>query len=456
MLLFNIAAVLGPRWIAAAAHNGTSSISLWVLAALLFFVPTALIVTELSTRFPQEGGLYIWTREAFGDFHGFVAGWSYWVYTLFYFPGLLMASTAMSGYIMGGRGNALTIKQEFLVLGSLLLLTVAVWLNVVGLNVGKWLQNAGGVGTYVPLVVLAVIGGYLAMRHGSATHITLHNTLPTWDWGTVNFWSQIAFAFTGLELVCAMGAEVKNPRKTFPRAILGSGLLIAAIYIVGTLAVMSLMHPGDVDPKSGVFQAITSGSSLLGIAWVGVLCALAVTVGNAGGVGATVAGVSRVPFVAGIDNYLPKIFGKVHPQMADPVLVDHHPGGDLGGDPGGVQFPREHQRRVPDPDRCRDHSLFPAVPLYVCGGDQAGVPQGPRAGENAVLIPGGKAGVWIAGALGFMVTLGSMALACIPPNDVVNVAGFELKLVAGTVISIASGWCCLLRGARRQRARVAE
>ena len=75
VLLFNIAAVLGPRWIAAAAHNGTSSIGLWLLAALLFFVPSALVIAELSSRFPHEGGLYIWSKEAFGDFHGFIAGW---------------------------------------------------------------------------------------------------------------------------------------------------------------------------------------------------------------------------------------------------------------------------------------------------------------------------------------------------------------------------------------------
>ncbi len=76
VLLFNIATVLGPRWIAAAGHNGTSSISLWVLAAVFFFVPGALVINELSSRFPEEGGLYVWSREAFGDFLGFIAGWT--------------------------------------------------------------------------------------------------------------------------------------------------------------------------------------------------------------------------------------------------------------------------------------------------------------------------------------------------------------------------------------------
>src|SRR6202049_5247803 len=136
VLLFNIASVLGPRWGAAAAHNGPSSISLWILAALFFFAPTALVINELSSRFPNEGGLYVWSKEAFGDFHGFVAGWTYWIYTVFYFPGLLLASAAMSGYAAGSSGAALARNRTFLLAGSLILLFIAVFLNIVGLHIG--------------------------------------------------------------------------------------------------------------------------------------------------------------------------------------------------------------------------------------------------------------------------------------------------------------------------------
>src|SRR5216684_6835247 len=154
VLLFNIAAVLGPRWIAAAAHNGASSISLWILAAVLFFLPTALIIVELSTRFPAEGGLYVWSKEAFGDFHGFVAGWAYWIYTFFYFPGLLSASVAMSVFIGGPKYAWLADSKIYTLCASLALLVIAALLNIVGLNIGKWLQNAGGLGTYLPLLML--------------------------------------------------------------------------------------------------------------------------------------------------------------------------------------------------------------------------------------------------------------------------------------------------------------
>src|ERR1700680_85568 len=271
VLLFNIATVLGPRWVAAAGHNGTSSISLWVIAAIFFFVPSALVINELSSRFPEEGGLYVWSKEAFGDFHGFVAGWTYWIYTVFYFPGLLMASAAMSGYVVGSRGVLLAQDRTFLLVGSFALLMVAVAVNIIGLNVGKWLQNAGGVSTYLPLLMLTGIAAVLYFRQGSTTHFTMANMLPHWNWDTVNFWSQIAFAFAGLELVSAMSEEVRNPRRTLPRAVLGSGVLIAAMYIAGTFAVLSLIPAAQIDPSSGVFAAITVGSTALRVGFVGGL-----------------------------------------------------------------------------------------------------------------------------------------------------------------------------------------
>src|SRR5438128_411786 len=321
VLLFNIATVLGPRWIAAAAHNGTSSISLWVLAAVLFFVPMALVINELSSRFPEEGGLYVWSKEAFGDFHGFVAGWTYWIYTIFYFPGLLLASVAMSAYVLGGKGAELAQNRTYLLIGSLALLAVAVVLNIIGLNIGKWLQNAGGVGTYVPLMMLVGMGAYIYMHHGSQTPINWSNIIPTkrnLDLDTMNLWASIAFAFTGLELCSAMSEEVKNPQKKIPRAIYAAGIMIAAIYILGTIAVMVMVPSEGVDPKSGVLQAIHDGSALSGIAFFSIIAALLVTVGNAGGSGFTVAGISRVPFVVGIDHYLPAAFGKIHPKWKTP------------------------------------------------------------------------------------------------------------------------------------------
>jgi len=450
VLLFNIATVLGPRWIAAAAHNGTSSISLWVIAAVFFFVPTALVVTELSTRFPDEGGLYVWSKEAFGDFHGFVAGWTYWIYTVFYFPGLLLASVSMSAYVAGSGGAALAQDRTFLLVGSFVILFVAVALNIVGLNIGKWLQNAGGVGTYIPLLILTGVAAMLWFRQPSVTHFTVANMLPTWDWDTVNFWSQIAFAFSGLELVSAMSEEVRDPQRTLPRAILGSGVMIAVIYIVGTFAVLSMVPADQVDPKSGVFQAITQGSTLMGIGLLGVLAASLVSVGNAGGVGSTVAGIARVPFVVGIDRYLPAAFGRIHPRWRTPhisILVQ-------AGVSGAVLL----LSQINETTRGAYQALIdvaviiyfiPFLYMYAAAIKLVGRADREQ-NPHAILIPGGKAGVWVTSGLAFMVTLVCIVVSAIPPGDSANKVVFVVKVVGASVVAVALGLILYYRGARQK------
>jgi len=456
VLLFNIACVLGPRWIAAAGHNGPSSISLWILAAVFFFVPGALVINELSSRFPEEGGLYIWAKEAFGDFHGFIAGWTYWIYTVFYFPGLLLASASMAAYIIGPHGATLSQDRAFQLWVSLGLLFVAVAMNIVGLNIGKWLQNAGGVGTFVPLLILVAVGALVALRHGSGfgsvTHFTARNMVPAWDWDTVNFWSQIAFAFTGLELVSAMSEEVRDPRRTLPRAVYAAGALIAFIYIAGTFAVLALVPAADLDPQSGVFHAITVGSVALKVGFLGILAAILVTVGNAGGVGSTVAGIARVPFVVGIDRYLPAAFGKIHPRWKTPwisILIQ-------GGLSGAILLISQ----INDTTRGAYQFLidaaiilyfipflymFAAVIRLARRSDRATNPQ-------AILVPGGGVGIWICGGLGFVVVLIGIAVSLIPPGDSSSKFGFELKLLIGTLASILIGLALYWRGARTKAA----
>jgi len=451
VLLFNIATVLGPRWIAAAGHNGTSSISLWVIAAVFFFVPGAFVINELSSRFPDEGGLYVWAKEAFGDFHGFVAGWTYWIYTVFYFPGLLLASASMSAYVLGGKGAYYSQDRTFLLVISVVLLVVAVVLNIIGLNIGKWLQNAGGVGTYLPLLMLVGIALLVYFKSGSATQFTWGNMMPTWNWDTVNFWSQIAFAFTGLELVSAMSEEVRDPRRTLPRAVFGAGAMIAFMYIVGTFAILALVPAADLDPKSGVFHAITTGSIVLKIGFLGVLAALLVSFGNAGGVGSTVAGIARVPFVVGIDRYLPAAFGKIHSKWKTPyisILVQ-------AGISGAILL----LSQINQSTRSAYQILIDAaiilyfIPFLYMFAAVIKLCQRKDRAENthAVLVPGGIPGVWIAGGLGFLVVLIGIAVSLVPPGDAASKLGFELELVAGTLGSILIGLMLYWRGARSKR-----
>jgi glutamate:GABA antiporter len=458
LLLFNVASVLGPRWIAVAARNGTSSMSLWVLAAALFFLPTTFILAELSTRFPEEGGLYAWSKEAFGEFHGFVAGWTYWIYTFFYFPGLLMASVAMCAYVGGSGAAHLAQNRPFLLIGSFLLLFAAVALNIVGVGIGKWLQNAGGIGTYIPLLMLVGLAGYLWHTQGSVTHFTWSNMMPAWNWDTLNFWPQIAFAFGGLELASSMSEEIRDPRRTFPRAILGSGISIVVIYIAGTMALLAILPSSVVDPKSGVFGALAAGSNALHIAYFGIIAAIFAVFGNAGGVGATVAGVARIPFVVGIDRYMPAAFGKIHPRWKTPWFAMLVQAGISCAILLVIQVNETangaYQILV---DAATILYFIPFVYIYAAVIKLAYRPDR-AANKDAVLIPGGKFGVWLAGLLGLGVVVMAIGLSFVPPADSTHTWLFELKLVGGTVFGIAFGLVLYFRGARakaREAARAA-
>jgi amino acid transporter len=453
VLLFNIAGILGPRWIALAAFNGTSSVSLWILAALLFFVPSAFIVSELSSRYPAEGGVYVWTKEAFGDFHGFVAGWCYWAYTVFYFPGLLMASVSMSAYVAGSAGGGLSTNRPFLVIGSLVLLAIAVWFNIIGLKIGKWLQNAGGVGTYIPLLLLLGVATFVWATHGSATHFTLANMLPGHiDRGKVNFWSSIAFGFAGFELVAFMCEEIHQPRRTIPRAIFAAGTLIATIYLLGTVSVLVLVPAAQVNTTAGVFQALTHGSALLGLGFIGVLAAVLVTVGNAGGVGTTVAGVARIPFVVGIDRYMPEAFGRIHPRWRTPYIAMLVQSGLSAIILVAFQWREStagaYQILI---DATVILNFIPYLYMFAAIIKLAYRADRERSAE-AVLIPGGKLGVWTAGVLAFGVTSLSIAVSVIPPTAIQNKLLFEIKLIGSTVVAVAIGLTMYWRGARSKSA----
>jgi amino acid transporter len=254
-----------------------------------------------------------------------------------------------------------------------------------------------------------------------------------------------------MELVCAMSEEVREPRKTFPRAIYASAVLIAAIYVLGTVAVLGLRPAEAVDPRNGVFQAVSSGSALLGIAWFGIIAALLVTVGNAGGVGATVAGVARIPFVAGIDHYLPSFFGKIHPRWKTPWISILIQAGIsaliLIFSQLGTTVVEAYQFLV---SMSVILYFIPFLYMYAAAIKLAYRPDR-RASKQAVLVPGGKVGMWIAGSLAFLITLGSMVVAGISPEGPTSRPAFLAKVVACTSGFIGAGLVLYWRGARNKK-----
>jgi amino acid transporter len=314
LVLFNITVVVGARWLAVAARTGPGSITLWVAAVVLFFIPSALVVGGLSKRYPEEGGLYVWAREAFGPWHGFLCGACYFVSTLFYLPVVLLYGLSIAALAFGFGQN------KVLIIGlALAILWLVAILNLLGAELGKWASDLGGVATIL-VGALLIVAGWFAWRHGGSATL-LHNFVPRLDWEKLNFWSQIALGLTGLELGAIMAGEIRDPRRTIPRAAWMSGLAICAFYVGGTLAVLALVPSGQVDIIAGVMQAAQAAGTRLGWGGFPLLIALLILATAVGAFGSWLSGCARLPFVIGIDRYLPPAFARLHPRWRTPYVA---------------------------------------------------------------------------------------------------------------------------------------
>ena len=163
VVLFNVVAVLGLRWLSTAARAGPGTLALWLLAAALFFVPQGLAVLALSARFPTEGGIYTWARETLGDAHGFFCGWCYWINNVLYYPNLLISTAVIATWVVGTGDTGLADNRLYVLTATLVALWGAVAVNVAGAGRGKWLQNVGALGTYIPETLLVVVGVFDAV-----------------------------------------------------------------------------------------------------------------------------------------------------------------------------------------------------------------------------------------------------------------------------------------------------
>src|SRR4051812_27108508 len=216
LVLFYVVATWSMRWIAMAAAAGPASLVAWVIAAVFLFVPLVFTVLELSSRYPDEGGMYVWSKHAFGPFAGFMTGWMYWVTNLPYFPTLLLFAGANAVFVGGPSWQAFGTNPTYVTVFAVTGLTIAVMLNVVGLNIGKWLTNVGAISGWIPLALLSMFGIHSWFKYGSATPFTPATLTPGASLKDLVFFSGIAFAFGGVESASTMGDEIVDAPRTVP------------------------------------------------------------------------------------------------------------------------------------------------------------------------------------------------------------------------------------------------
>jgi glutamate:GABA antiporter len=321
LVLLFVVAVFNLNVVPSIAANGGVTIWLWIVSLILFFWPQGIAVIELAHRYPGEGGVYLWAKEVFGDFHGFLSGWCYWTNNMLYVPTVMLYFVGVSVYVLGPNHLGLADNKLFASITSLTLLAFLTFLNIVGLGVGKWMNNIGAIGTFIAAAVLIGLGIVIWTRFGS--NITAADfKIPANPRFVLNSFGVICFGLVGLELASVMGDEIQDPARTLPGAVAWGGILSGALYVGATLTLLIAVGK-SINVLQGIVQAVTHMAGRVSVAgvnlrWITVPFALMLSLSIAGIGSAWMGGSARIPFVAGLDSYMPSWLGKVHPRYATP------------------------------------------------------------------------------------------------------------------------------------------
>jgi glutamate:GABA antiporter len=448
LVLLFVVAVFNLNVVPSIAANGGVTIWLWIVSLVLFFWPQGIAVIELAHRYPGEGGVYLWAKEVFGDFHGFLSGWCYWTNNMLYVPTVMLYFVGVSVFVLGPSHHALADNKVFALGASIFLLTILVVLNIVGLGVGKWINNIGAIGTGLAAAVLVGLGIVVAMRQGSSL-ANVNFSVSGNPRFLLNSFGVICFGLVGLELASVMGDEIHEPRKTLPGAVAWGGVISGVLYIAATLSLLVAVGQKDVSVLQGVVQAVSHMAGEVGIAWIIAPFALLLSLAIAGIGSAWLAGSARIPFVAGLDSYMPDWLGRVHPKYATPyaALIVHAVVSlllvlmNFAG--SGVQETFQTMLSLA--------VVLQLVPfLYMFGAlIRFALHYTPGVGVY------GKRTLMLAGFSGFLTTALGICLVFFPSETITSLKLYEIKMVGGTAFFIGLAWFFFFVYGRRKLLRQA-
>ncbi len=319
LILLFIVAVANLNMVPPISASGPITLWLWIAAMVCYFWPQGAAVTELSQKWSGEGGIYLWAKRSFGEQHGFFAGWCYWLSNVFYLPTVVLSCVGVGLYVFGPRIQKLADNPFFTSSMAIGLLLFLLALNIRGLSFGKWINNLGGAGTVGGAAVVILLAALTLHHHGSALHrADLHPQFH--DWRLFAAFGTICYSLVGLDLASIMGDEIRDPKRNLPVAIFWGGLIAGLIYVGTTMAMLIALPHQEIGILSGILQAINVMATHNGLLFVVAPLAFLECIAILGTASAWFSGAARLPFVAGIDRYLPPVVGKIHPRFQTPYV----------------------------------------------------------------------------------------------------------------------------------------
>jgi amino acid transporter len=445
--LFVVTAGSTLQWTATAAATGPSSLAVWLIGGLGMFVPLAVCIVYLGSRFADDNGFYGWAARAFGPFAGFMTAWTYWTGTLAFLPTVLYF-IAGSSLLWSPTNTQAGGTPAYFICCSTLVLAVCAVMNVRGLSVAKWLNSLGAIARWAGIILLLVLALASWRRFGAATKIDWHTIPPKFRLSDVIFWTTLAFAYTGPEAVSFMSREIREPRRTIPLALALGAPMIAAIYMLGTASIMLAIPPERAGGVYGVIEAIRISAANLGLSWLVPVGAGCVLLDRIGSMSLWLGALARIPVSAGIAEYLPGSFGRINPKYGSPARAIWIQAVFVAGlivlGQSGTSVHGAYNVLI---EMMVVSSLLPFTLLFGAAIKLSG---GPRvAGESRIW--GGRPVLILLALVGLLATIGSIVVAFVPPPEEEHPTTAVLKVAIMTGVLLAVGG--VLYGIGRVRGR---
>ena len=443
LAMINVAAICSIKNWPLTAEYGFSSLFYFIVSSLLFFIPVSLVSAELTTGWPERGGVYVWVKEAFGHRMGFLAVWLLWIENVVWYPTILsfIAGTVAFSFNPALANN--TLYMFCVIFGAFWGATLV---NLLGMKTSGWISTLGVIlGTIIPGIVIITLG-VIWILAGNPLHITFG-----WDhfFPDLSNPSQLALlagvllGFAGMEMSAVHAREVKNPQKNFPRAILLSAIIIITLSVLGTLAIAIVIPQKEINLVSGGMEAIAFFLRSYGLNWAVPIVALMVTFGALGAMSTWTAGPSKGLLAAAQDGDFPPILHKVNKHnMPVGMLIFQ---GTIVSILGIVFLLMPNVNSSFWILLALTSQLY--LLMYILMFAAAIVlrykkPDVPRAYK----IPGGNFGMWMIAGIGLLTSLIAIAIGFFPPEqlDTGNLLFYELFLILGMGIFCAAPFIILL------------
>ena len=245
------------------------------MAAVCFFVPSALVSAELASSWPEDGGVYLWVKEAFGPKWGFVAVFMQWVENLPWFPAVLTFVASSAAYVFN---PAWAQNRWFVLITIWAMLWLATFLNFKGMRLSAWLSSSGALaGTLIPgAAIILMAAGYIIAGKTPQIAFTPGALIPELgNWNQLMLLSGMMVALAGMEMSAIHVTEMKNPGRDFPRAVFRACFLVILLSVLGALAIALVIPPAEISLAAGADQAFAAMFKIFRIPWMTpVMCFL--------------------------------------------------------------------------------------------------------------------------------------------------------------------------------------